>query len=63
MADFLQLQDGVIVNLDSVVRVHPAWGSYRVDFVNGLHHTMSEADGEAIRERMRKRTTKQTKPK
>lgn len=51
MAQFVELEDGQIINLDHVISMWPRLN--RIDFITGSHVQLSEADGEKIRTLMR----------
>lgn len=52
---FFELSDGRLVNLSSILRFNPNL-SNRIDYANGTHELLSEADAEAFKQAARPKT-------
>ncbi len=58
MADFVELNDGTILNLDHVARMHPPTKANKLETTYGASYTFAEEEGEHVREAIRSKIAK-----
>ena len=62
MADFVELFDGSILNLDYVVRMHPPSKANKLETLYGSY-TFADEEGTHVREAIRSKIAKPIKPR